>query len=74
MIVRVIKEDKYDSFYEGDYVNFHEGINQAESEKEFLEIRIESAKNSITIEIEKNKDIKVFIMNDNGKTIEKKFI
>ena len=65
MIVRIIEDDKHDNFYEGNRVGFHEDSG------EFLTVIVENNKDSLTIEVEKNKNIRIFIMNNEGKTINK---
>lgn len=75
MIVRIDHEKgKHINFYEGTHVGFHpKGVTWEEGLTVVVEGR--NGKDCITIEITADdKDARIFLMNDLGKTVEKIFV
>jgi len=72
MIVRVnFDKGKHVNFYEGSHVGFHpKGVKWEDG----VTIVVEGRKDSVTIEVDKKSDTQIFLMNDQGKTIEKIFV
>jgi len=74
MVVRI--DNGYTSnFYEGGHIGIHE-LKTPEGKKTGISIVIEgmSGQNCLTIELDNNEQTWVFLMNSQGKTIEKIFI
>jgi len=72
MLIRVEQDDgKHINFYEGSHVGFHPEGNKMENG---VTIIVEERKNSVTLNIEKGSKTRIFLMNDQGRTIEKVYI
>jgi len=72
MIVKVFTEKgKHVNFYEGNHVGFHPKGTRWE---DGLTIIVEGRKDSVTVEIDKGTDTQIYLMNDQGKTVEKIFV
>lgn len=72
MIVKVISDKgKHVNFYEGSHVGFYpKGARWEDG----LTIIVEGRKDSVTVEIDKGTDTQIYLMNDQGKTVEKIFV
>ena len=72
MIVKV-ESGGHESFYEGNTVGFHPRVPETATQKDAVILVVEGRKNSITVEIERESGTFVFVMNDAGRTIDKKY-
>ena len=72
MIVKIVKKDgQYYSFYEGAFI----GICPKEHRwEDGVTIQVDGRTNSVTLEIEKGDSTQVYLMNDQGKTVETLYI
>lgn len=76
MIVRVEhNHGDHINFYEGNHVGIHKALEAGEKQTEGLQLIVESGNQMpVTIELAKDNMTRVFIMNDNGKTIDKIYL
>ena len=77
MVVRVEQShEKHINFYEGNHIGFHPNWNpEAKKEEDRLfGIVIEGVKDSLTISLLYDGATRIFLMNEQGKTIESKYI
>ncbi len=76
MVVRIDYGDGRSDFYEGEHVGFFpwERTTGHATDAKGTDILIEGKKGSITIGVEKGLDVNIYLMNDQGKTIEKTFV
>ena len=71
MIVRVeTGNKKHVNFYEGEHIGFHP---VGKDYKDGLTVIVEGKKTGVTIEVEKDSNTRIFLMNNQGKTIESIF-
>jgi len=76
MIVKVERRGCV-NYYEGDHVGFHSHIKVPTAdgnELDIFRVIVEGRKNCIEIELEYNEDVRIFLMNDQGKTIDSVYI
>lgn len=74
MVVRIdCDKKKHINFYEGNCVtmDYKEGTP---GKKDILTLVVEGRKDSVTVEIREGQESSIYIMNDQGKTIERTFI
>lgn len=81
MVVRIEHDNrKHINFYEGSHVGFHpKGITKKGAswdKKQGLVVIVEgrNGKDCVTIEIEGESETLIYLMNDQGKTVEKIFV
>ncbi len=74
MIVKIIhNKGKHYNLYEGSHVGFHpKGKNWEGGLTVVVEGR--NGKDCVTVEIDKGSDTQLFLMNDQGRTVEKIFV
>lgn len=74
MIVKIVcDKGKHNNLYEGNHVGFHA---KGSTWKEGVTVVVEgrNGKDCVTIEVEKGSDTQLYLMNDQGKTVEKIFV
>lgn len=72
MIVKIVTEDgKHWNLYEGTNVGLHpKGGNWDDG----VDIYIEGSNNSVGIEVEKGSNTQIYLMNDQGKTVDSIYV
>lgn len=70
MVVRIVHDDgKHDSFYEGSHITFHISGGGVE-----VVVERHKDKEPVTIGIDRDSNTQIYLMNDQGKTVEKIFV
>ena len=65
------KNGEHKNYYEGNHIGFHKGTPD---DPEGLTVIIESKEDSLTLELHKKDDVKLYLMNRQGKTIETRIV
>lgn len=74
MIVKVVHDEgKHFNFYEGNHIGFHP---KGKLWKDGVTIVAEgrNGKDCVTVEIDKGSNTQIFLMNDQGKTVERMYV
>jgi len=76
MIARVEQDHgKHINFYEGTHIGIHKrAAGESSKEKEGLTLIMEGRNIDLTIELDKDNMTRIFLMNDQGKTIDTHYL